>query len=65
MNSEGIEIRPNGNKIQRHARSSNPFDSYYIVSIRQTNGRYLESQNNSWDYLYNARREADKQNIGK
>lgn len=55
----GIEYRPNGNKILVGGEKSRS----YIVYIKQSDGTYVMSRNGPWDWLGNARKYADAQAV--
>lgn len=59
MKKNGIEVRPNGNEIRRHKVGHNFFT--YDVFIKDSLGDFCKSANGPWDYIYNARDDADRE----
>lgn len=57
MKINGSEVRPNGNEIRRKLCLGGDF-SMYFVWVKTPDG-LVPSKNGTWDYLRNARKDAD------
>lgn len=58
MKKNGIEVRANGSEIHRRLVFG------YDVKIRMPSGELKPSRNGPWDYLYDARADADAGAMG-
>ena len=57
MNKKGLEVRPNGNEVHRIGNCGERDNMFYVVYRKGLAKR--RSTNGPWDYIFNARKEAD------